>query len=161
MADAAGGSPAPELFARMAVKTLTPEQMYDPLDRVGLRPSAQQQSLADPRRQAFLVKMQTQTRSVTDFEISVPQALALLNGLELNELTGTGGELLAALESPLLDDAERVEVAFLGTLSRRARDSERSQFVEYVQSKPSAERTKAVGDIVWALLNTAEFVLNH
>jgi uncharacterized protein DUF1549/uncharacterized protein DUF1553 len=159
------GAPDPpaELFARMAVKTLTPEQLYDSLGRVALRtPAESQDRLADPRRQAFLMKMQAQTRSVTDFELGVPQALTLMNGPELNQATDAAqSALLTALEAPFLNEGQRVEAAFLGTLARLPRNNERTQFVEYVESKPSDQRKAALGDVVWALLNSAEFALNH
>ncbi|MGD9722882.1 MAG: DUF1549 and DUF1553 domain-containing protein [Pirellulales bacterium] len=160
---AGGVDPAPELFARMAVKTMSAEQVYDSLSQVGLRQAAEgQDRLADPRRQAFLVKMLTQTRTATDFEWGVPQALTLMNGAEMVALTTSAeGGLLAALEAPFLDNTQRVEMAFLGSLARRPTDAERSQFVEYLQTGPAAERQRALGDIVWALVNSAEFMLNH
>jgi hypothetical protein len=155
--------PPPDLFARMAVKTMSAEQLYDSLARVGLRSTdAAQDRLADPRRQAFLIKMLTQTRTVTDFEWGVPQALTLLNGAEPNALADAAqSKLLAALDAPFLDDAQRVETAFLATLSRPPRDDERSQFVQYIQDTPPDRRQAALGDVVWALVNSAEFMLNH
>jgi hypothetical protein len=153
----------PELFAEMAVKTLTPEQLYDSLARVALRPPTPgQDPLGEPARQAFLVKMQTQTRTVTDMELGVPQALTMINGEAVNQVAGAAqGGLLAALAAPLFDDRQRVEIAFLATLARSPRDEEREQCVAYVESQPAAERPRALGDIVWALLNSAEFALNH
>lgn len=155
--------PRAELFAQMTVKTLTPEQLYDSLARVTLRATAESlDALADPRRQAFLVKMQTQTRTVTDFELGVPQALTLMNGPEMGLVTDAGESgLLAALDAPFMNDTQRLEAAFLATLSRRPRDAERAQFVDYLQSRPPAERMVALSDVVWALLNSAEFSLNH
>ena len=161
---AASTEPRPaELFAEMAVKSLTPEQLYDSLSRVALRaPSTSQNSLVDSQRQAFLMKMQTQTRTMTDFELSVPQALTLMNGPELTSITDAAQSgLLTALDAPFLDDDGRVEAAFLATLSRRPRDLERSQFVEYLRSRPVDQRKQALSDLVWALPNTAEFTLNH
>ena len=148
--------PPADLFAVMAVKTLTSEQLYDSIGRVARRaPSESQDRLADPRRQAFLVKMQTQTQSVTDFELSVPQVLTLMNGPELTAIADPAGStLLAVPDAPFLDDAVRVETIFLATLARLPRDDERSLFLDHVQSKPAADRQKALGDVVWALLNT-------
>ncbi len=155
--------PPAELFARMAVKALTPEQLYDSLGRVALQTQSEsQERLADPRRQAFLMKMQAQTRSVTDFELGVPQALTLMNGPELNQATdAVQSSLLTALEAPFLTERQRVEAAFMATLARLPRDSERASFVEYVESKPADQRKAALGDVVWALVNSAEFALNH
>ena len=97
-----GEEPPPELFARMMVKTLTAEQLYDSLARVALRPGVEMQDrLADPRRQAFVIKLLTQTRTVTDFELGVPQALTLMNGQDLAELTNAAQSgLLTALSAP-------------------------------------------------------------
>ncbi len=118
-----GSDPPAELFAQMAVKTLTSEQLFDSLERVALRsPNETVAPLADPRRQAFLVKMQTQTRTPIDFELSVPQALAMMNGPELSEIADPSSRLVTALNAPFLDDRQRVEAAFLSTLARsRAR----------------------------------------
>ena len=137
-------SPPADLFARMAVKTMSAEQLYDSLGRVTLQPAeASSDRLADPRRQAFLMKLQTQTRSVTDFELGVPQALTLLNGPELAAAADAAkSRLLVALEAPFLDDTARVEAAFLATLSRPPKPNEQAQFVEYVRTKPDAERAR-------------------
>jgi hypothetical protein len=41
-------------------------------------------------------------------------------------------------------------------------ETERKKFVKYVEAgKTSDDRRKALGDILWALLNSAEFILNH
>ncbi len=155
--------PPPELFARMAIKTMTAEQLYDSLSTVGLRPAGEiDNRLADPQRQAFLIKMLTQTRTVTDFELGVPQALTLLNGTDLNALADAAqSKLLAALDAPFLDESQRVRTAFLATLTRPPNDHERSEFVEYLRAQPPAARQAALGDVVWALVNSAEFMLNH
>jgi len=155
--------PPPELFAAMAVKVFTAEQLYDSLNRVSLEPSdAVREPLSDPRRQAFLMRMQTETRTVTDFELGVPQALILMNGPELSMVSSAAQSgLLRALSAPFLSDAQRVDAAFMATLSRRPSDAERARFVAYVTQAPATKRQEALGDVVWALLNCSEFVLNH
>jgi hypothetical protein len=55
-----------------------------------------------------------------------------------------------------------VEVLFLSTLSRMPTDEEHAKLVPYVESGGATkDRRKALGDVLWALLNSAEFVLNH
>ena len=57
---------------------------------------------------------------------------------------------------------QRVEVLFMSTLSRRPHDFERDKFVAYAKRGGADEdRGKALGDILWALLNSAEFAHNH
>ncbi|MGE3410576.1 MAG: hypothetical protein AB7I37_27600, partial [Pirellulales bacterium] len=70
--------------------------------------------------------------------------------------------LLLSLDAPFLSHQDRVEALFLTTLSRLPTDEERQVFVAHVaeQSDEVAAR-RAVADVLWALLNSAEFVLNH
>ena len=157
-----GVDPPEEMFSQMIVKTLTPEQLYDSVKRVSLARSEAQDMLADPQRQAFLVKMQTQTRSVTDFEVGVPQALMLMNGPELNLKSDIAqGGLLVALGSPVFSNQERVETAFLSTLARMPREDEKKHFLDFLEANGTSNQNEALSDIVWALLNSAEFTLNH
>ena len=86
-----------------------------------------------------------------------------MNGSIIREATDLGqSDLLVALEAPFFTDEKRVEVLFLSTLSRMPTEEERSKLVPYVESGGvTNDRRKALGDILWALLNSAEFVLNH
>lgn len=165
------GEPRPELFSRMAVKSLTPDQLYDCLAEAMRRRemilAAQRGQPAnpfgDPARADFLAKFQSPTQSASEFQSGIPQALTLMNGRAIAEATDANGSgLLAAVQAPFFTDAERVEVLFLSTIGRPPQDAERSQFVEYVNSGgPSGDRRKALGDVLWALVNSAEFILNH
>ena len=156
-------APPAELFAQMAVKTLTSEQLFDSLERVALRGADDAVApLADPRRQAFLIKMQTQTHTPIDFELSVPQALAMMNGPELSAIADPAtSRLVAGLDAPFLDDGQRVDAAFLTTLARLPRESERTTMIDHLQAAAPDKRRQALGDMLWALLNSAEFMLNH
>jgi len=50
----------------------------------------------------------------------------------------------------------------LATLTRRPEVEERSQFIEYVSRGGSTGNSReALSDVLWALLNSAEFGLNH
>jgi hypothetical protein len=160
----------PELFARMAVKPLTAEQRYDSLQRTLARrpadefaPGQASGRLFDPRRLAFIAKMESLSRTSTEYQAGVPQALTLMNGTNIDEATDIERSgLLAALEAPLFSDEDRVEVLMLATLSRPPTPQERTQFFEYVTRGGSSEHSRrALSDLLWALLNSAEFALNH
>jgi hypothetical protein len=163
--------PLPELFSRMAVKSLTPEQVYDCLLEATRRREAVSVSqrtggsnrFMDPARLDFIARFQAPTQSATEFQAGIPQALTLMNGRAIAEATDVNGSgLLAALEAPFFNDQQRVEAMFLSTLSREPTDEERSRFVEYVTSGgATGDRRQALGDVAWALLNSAEFILNH
>jgi hypothetical protein len=168
--NAAEKSPPPELFAQMAVKTLTSEQLYDCLDRALMQeaggtpaflPAAR--GMFDPRRLAFAAKMQMRGQNATEFDAGVLQALSLLNGNETDAATNLEqSALLAGLEAPLFSDEDRIDMLFLATLTRRPAPAERSQFVEYVRRGGATQNSQeALSDVLWALLNSAEFALNH
>jgi hypothetical protein len=83
-----------------------------------------------------------------------------LNGSETSGATQADqSSVLAALDSPLFNTEERIESLFLGTLARLPSDAERQVFTEHVTA--GGDSTAALGDILWALLNSAEFTLNH
>lgn len=158
---------APELFASMAIKTMTAEQLYDSLNRIAGGRAADipnffaiRSRLFDQQRLAFISKMQMQGSNATEFDAGVLQSLTLLNGADIN--TASQAEqsgVLVALDSPLFGVEERVETLFLGTLSRRPIDEEAALFVAHVNE--SSDQREALGDVLWALLNSAEFALNH
>jgi len=56
-------------------------------------------------------------------------------------------------------DAQAVEELFLAALSRFPSPSEAHAAVEHMRGSP--DRAARLADILWALINTREFVLNH
>jgi len=68
------------------------------------------------------------------------------------------GRLKRLLEEKRSDEAV-VEEMFLATLSRFPDEQERKAAAEHVAA--TADKIKAYVDVVWALLNTREFILNH
>lgn len=161
--------PPAELYAKMPVKALSGEELYDSLLRVLARRNQGQMpgvnlrsSLLDPQRQQFLIKMQIQGRSPLDYEAGVLQALTLINGTDLAEATTADrGPLLLALDTPLFDDGERLETMFLATVTRLPTTTERDLFLKHIATRSPSEKGKAWSDVLWALLNTAEFATNH
>lgn len=161
--------PPVELYAHMPVKALSAEQLYDSLNRVLVRRSQGQMPginlrspLLDPQRQQFLIKMQGQGRSPLDYQAGVLQALTLINGSDLTEATtAERGPLLLALDSPLFEDGERLEAMFLATITRLPTTPERELFLKHIGTRSPSEKGKAWSDVLWALLNTAEFATNH
>jgi hypothetical protein len=92
------------------------------------------------------------------------QAIALMNGSIVTEATtlGSGATLSAVADAPFLDTAGRVETLCLATLSRPPRPGEAQRMVAYVDNGgATGERRQALADVFWALLNSAEFRLNH
>ncbi len=157
----------PAEFASMAIKTMTAEQLYDSLEQVaGGQPvelpnfPALRSRLFDPQRIAFVSKMRMRGANATEFDAGVVQALTLLNGVELDTATRPErSAILRGVDSSLFTHQQRVETLFLATLSRLPRDEEARHFGEYVAK--AHDPREALGDVLWALFNSAEFVLNH
>jgi hypothetical protein len=160
--------PAAEFFARMQVKTLSPEQLYDSLARAtrkteAIAPNAPGQPPVPGSRQQFIARFNMGTPEATEFVAGIPQILALMNGALTDEATHVDrGGLLQAIDAPLFDDRERVEALFLSVLSREPSADEKDKLLQYVsQGGVTGDRRQALGDLLWAMLNSPEFILNH
>jgi hypothetical protein len=90
-------------------------------------------------------------------EPAVPQTLFLMTDERLLKKIATGR--LAQLLADRKSDREIIEEMFLATLSRLPTGREQAAALAHVQKKKN--RPAAHGDIVWALINTREFILNH
>ncbi|HJT77174.1 MAG TPA: DUF1549 and DUF1553 domain-containing protein, partial [Gemmataceae bacterium] len=156
----------PRLFARMAVKGLTPEQLMESFaEATGYRdptPASQRAFVFGPRND--LIGKFTQQDRLTEFQTSIPQALALMNSQLVIQATSPsqGQTLGAVLDAPFLDTRGRVETLFLATLSRKPTPEEAARLCAYVdRGGPKHDSKRALADVFWALLNSAEFMLNH
>ena len=161
-ADGASDPPPASSFAAMGVKTLTADQLYDALQTVLRIPKTAPASnpLLDPARQSFLTEMEARRENRTRFESSVQQTLFMMNGAVTEGFVNQQSGLLTALAAPYLDDAARVDLLFAATLSRAPTQAERELCGEQLQAA-AADPSTALADILWSLVNCAEFRLNH
>ncbi len=159
----------PGMFARMAVKGLTPEQIFDSIAQATgyQQPFNPEQPLNfnnDQRRQEFIETFANSSDSPTERQSTILQALSLMNGEFVADATDLSESrtLAAIAEAPFLDTPQKVEALFLATLNRPPTDSESAKFSEYAsQGDSDDDRNTALGDIFWALLNSSEFLMNH
>jgi hypothetical protein len=160
----------PEIFARMLLKVLSPEQLYDSLAEMRVRDvpdnlpgGAISGRLFDPGRQAFIAKMQATTRNLTEYQAGLPQALLLMNGEAVTDVTDIEkSRLLVSLEAPFLNDEERLETLYLSALARFPTDDEKEQHLSFLSAAQGEQaRREAMGDLLWVLVNSAEFAFNH
>jgi hypothetical protein len=157
----------PRRFARMSVRGLTSEQLFDSLaEAIGYRLPQQRTQFINTgpalgARDRFLVTFANLNERAVDTQSSIPQALAMMNGEVVADATGLSRSrtLTALLDLPLLDTAGRVEALYLATLSRRPRPDERQRMLGFI-AKAGGE-AEALADIFWVLLNSAEFKVNH
>jgi hypothetical protein len=83
---------------------------------------------------------------------SVPQVLTLMNGDAQQMLTNTSSLMFKNMES-LASDEEKIQSVFLSILNRKASDKE----VE-MSKKTVSEGNAGYGNLIWALINTREFI---
>lgn len=153
------------LFARMNVKVFTPEQLYDSLAAVLGEPNAgrnAQRPAANPMRQPASPREQFvnffavgEDAKATDYDAGIPQALRLMN----HPYTNRTAEAAARQLTKGQPKARAVESLYLATLSRRPTPAESARLLKHLDKAESPEVGYA--DILWALLNSSEFTLNH
>lgn len=158
----ASTSPAqddPKLYARMAVKGLTGEQLFDSL--VVASGFREKTGRGSPREQ-FLTRFALAGKPAEP-ETSIPQALALMNGKFINDATtvGTSPTLMAVCEIPGLTTTQRIEALYTATLNRKPTEKELTRLVKYLGNAENERQAERLGDVFWVLLNCAEFRLNH
>jgi len=162
----------------MPLKPLTAEQLYDCLatatgrndlgkSHFSLTVSATIASnvdrFSDPGRAAFLAQFRTSIDQRTDYQAGIPHSLTLMNGPMIVSATGDGPKgLLRSLSAPFFDDATRIEKLFVATLSRKPTDEEKKRYAEFLKDQPDGtDQAESLGDVLWVLLNSTEFTMNH
>src|SRR6185295_8432783 len=88
---------------------------------------------------------------------SIPQALALMNGVRINlAVRAIGHETMLGRElDEIKDNRALVEELYLRTLSREPTEAEISSALAYCDS--TKNRSAVFEDLLWALLNSSEF----
>jgi hypothetical protein len=149
------------------VKGLTPEQLFDSLAvATGYKPPANPRPMnpAPPdARAAFLARF-AGGQPRTETQRSIPQALMLMNGAFIAAATRPrdGAFLTRVVNDRSLDTAGKIETLSLATLTRKPTSAEARRLAKYVdEGGPSKDAKQALSDVFWALLNSAEFSLNH
>jgi Protein of unknown function (DUF1549)/Protein of unknown function (DUF1553) len=144
----APGQADPRLFARMPLRGMTAEQLFDSVaEATGYRDGAARTppgvvvgGRGNPRDQ-FLSRFADQTGRPVEFQTSILQALSMMNGKLIEDATGLGQSetLLAVVDNPFMTTEERIETLYLAVLSRSPRAKELSKMVHYVASEGSSE----------------------
>jgi hypothetical protein len=158
------------LFARMQLRGLSPEQLFDSLalatgqkDEEQINPYVYGRlDLVTPRGD-FLRRFPNQDRR-TEQQFSILQALYLMNGKIVADATSLehNKNLAIIARATTVPTSRRIEQLFLITLARKPAASERDRLVKYVDGGgPSGDSAVALCDVFWALLNSNEFCVNH
>ncbi len=95
--------------------------------------------------------------------VTITQRLVLMNGNNTRDYTNVDlvNNASSRIGTLVSNDAKAVELVYLSALNRRPSETELSKFTDYLEGKRNNTRSRAVGDIYWALLNSTEFSWNH
>ncbi len=164
------------LLSRRIVRPLSPDQLYDalhtslgatatrPLGPGGKPPFAKplfaktggMASLGprDPFVRSFL--RTAEEGPADEFGYGIPQLLRLLNGSELNTDVPLVADLVAYEKEP----RRRLETLFLVAYARRPTAAELSRLESRLDER-GRDAVPTYAGLLWSLLNSSEFLLNH
>jgi len=152
------------LFGRAAVRTLSGEQLRDSIlaatgymdDGPGRKMLGSNASQAE-----FVALFEDASAGPLDSQASIQQSLAMMNSRFITEVTNPANSpALAAIIDGRTSRpaARRIKDLYLMVLSRRPRPDELARLVKRVEDGATES---ALRDVLWALLNSTEFVVNH
>jgi hypothetical protein len=87
------------------------------------------------------------------------QALHLMNGDLVNRKVMDANGRVAKLLNANMSDSDIIEELYLATFSRLPTATELRNALRLIAAQPS--RKTAVEDLMWALINSKEFLFNH
>ncbi len=156
---------AEPFFSRMLLKSMTPEQLVDSIftatnaEKTSASPE-EKRKMYEQWLRTFVVNFGDDEGNEATFNGTVVQALMMMNGPLLNDAIKPkpGGSLQALAKYNT--NPKRAEFLFLCALTRtpNARElAETNKILAYPHTDPAAPWQ----DILWALLNSNEFILNH
>ncbi len=93
-------------------------------------------------------------------EANLAQALHLLNSEEVQRKLSQPGSRVERLAKDPRPDAEKVTELFLWAFARKPTDGQLKLALEHLAAHPK-EKQQAYENILWALLNTKEFIFNR
>jgi hypothetical protein len=156
----------PELFASMSLKPMSGEQFYESfVQAIGRAPSEESGAVEGDQE---TLKREVVRQFAADEETgypktSVSQALALMNGSLVNDALASesGTRLKQTLETfPQAVDRQVAEL-YLSTLNRYPTADEKRIMLERCRTAKPGEEPRRLADVMWVLLNSAEFRWNH
>jgi hypothetical protein len=153
---------AAPFFARMQLKAMSPEQLVDSIfvatgaDKTPKKPEERRKLYEDWLRE-FTVRFGDDEGNEATFNGTIVQALMLLNGNRINDAVRPQSGNTSSTAARM--GVKGVDYVFLAALSRPPNNAERNACMQIIKQAKSPET--AYQDILWALLNSNEFFLNH
>jgi len=151
--------PLPELFARGLEKPLSAEQIYRSLlVATGRDFSGEKSSDTEALRQGLIVNFPGLFD--VEYNATLQQSMFFTNSPLFEALLKPTGNDLTAKLLKLPTNADKARTAFVQILGRDPENAELADAVAYLDARN--DRPEAgVRQLTWALLTSAEFLLNH
>ena len=145
------------LYARMTIKVLTPKQTFDALVQVlGQETFADSKGL-DFQREKFVKFFESDDEpDPTAYRRGIPQLLLLMNSKSYRLGIARQVNVLTAGKST----PEAIDGLYRASLARTASPDEQRKVQEYVAGN-GEKSAEAYAGVLWTLLATSEFVVNH
>ncbi|MDB5339786.1 MAG: hypothetical protein JWN70_5405 [Planctomycetaceae bacterium] len=156
------------LYSKMPLKIMTADMLYDSLATAlghqvaeaerrgkGMAGKKQQGGPRQEFRKFFHAESDDDAGIVADYSHGVPQVLRLMNAKQINDTSTTVANLMQTETKP-----DKIIAGLYATvLSREPTPAEITQAKKFIATDKDA--ANAYGDLMWALLNTSEFLFNH
>src|SRR5262249_49067745 len=94
-----------------------------------------------------------------DASVSILQAMSLANHPRLWAKVADANGRVANIAKDIKDDNARIEEVYLSSVSRLPSDTERQACAKFDKEAETSE--KGLQGVMWSLLNTREFLLQH
>lgn len=163
----------PSSFAVALLKPLTPEQLAMAVLQATGQTDVERAGLAKGVTEATLYPRLAQTlnsfvnvfasrsgQPAGNFEATLDQTLFLANGGLIRGWLSPGKVNLTGRLTALTDSDAVAEELYLSVLTRKPSADERKEVAEYLKTR-TQDRPAALGELVWALVASAEFRFNH
>jgi hypothetical protein len=166
---AEGDAPSEKDFARALLKPLSPQEYALSLLLATGDGSFDDAKTADARAKKYrelegqaagLAKPGTLDGRAEKYQASTGEALFLSNRPEVQKLMAPSGKNLTARLAAMSDNGAMVDAAVWTVLGRAPEADERAFLAQWVAGH-KGDRGKACGELVWALVTSAEFRFNH
>src|SRR5262249_34849525 len=156
-------------YSHMKPKVMSADMLFDSLAVVlghgiggdqekGKGQGAKKKLGGGPRaqfRKFFHAEADDDVGVVEEYTHGIPQALKLLNGPAISNTAAGVTQIRKTADSPV----KVIEGLYLTVLSRLPTQAEVQKMKEYAAKESNS--SKAYSDMMWALMNSAEFVFNH
>ncbi len=155
-------------LSHRVVRVLSPEQFFDSLVTVvggGFVKKAEQKAFAagkkgpaGPRQNFVNFFRVDEGADPLEYQVGIPQALRLMNFGPFNNTTET---VITSTKEGNGVPAKVIERLYLHALSRTPTAEETERMLQFMRKQGNDPPRAAYGDMLWALVNSSEFAVNH